>query len=97
MKSARACRNLTDIRRAVNTLDRALVELLAKRSKYAAAALQFKTDRKSIGNPAHRKKLFAQRSGWAAKHGLNDKMVRKVFQAIVDESKRMHLAGFRKR
>jgi len=70
---------------------------LAKRSKYAAAALQFKTDRKSIGNPAHRKKLFAQRSGWAAKHGLNDKMVRKVFQAIVDESKRMHLAGFRKR
>jgi isochorismate pyruvate lyase len=97
MKTPRACRNLTDIRGAVNTIDRAIVRLLAKRAGYAKAALRFKTDRKSIANPAHRRKLFAQRRRWAAQHGVNAGMVKKIYQAIVAESKRIHLAGFRAR
>ena len=66
MKSPAACRNLTDIRAAVNAIDRDLVRLLAKRQKYALAALRFKRDRKSIGDPRHRRKMFAQRKAWAA-------------------------------
>ncbi|MGH8616307.1 MAG: chorismate mutase [Burkholderiales bacterium] len=97
MKSPRACRNLTDIRVAVNTIDRAIVKLLGQRTGYAKAALQFKTDRKSIGNPAHRKKVFAQRKAWARQYGVNDKMLHKVYLAILNESRRIHLAGFGKR
>jgi isochorismate pyruvate lyase len=97
MKTPRACRNLTDIRAAVNTIDRDIVRLLAKRAGYAKAALRFKTDRKSIANPAHRRKLFAQRRRWAAQHGVNADMVKKIYLAIVAESKRLHLAGFRAR
>lgn len=97
MKRPNACRNLTDIRAAVNALDRNLVKLLAKRQQYALAALRFKHDRKSIGDPRHRKAMFAQRKVWAERGGLNPKMTQKIFQAIVDESKRLHLAGFRAR
>jgi isochorismate pyruvate lyase len=97
MKRPAACRNLTDIRAAVNALDRDLLKLLAARQKYALAALRFKHDRKSIGDPKHRRTMFAQRKEWAAGRGLNGKMVQKIFQAIVDESKRLHLAGFRAR
>ncbi|MEO7728162.1 MAG: chorismate mutase [Burkholderiales bacterium] len=95
MKSPKACRNLTDIRAAVNTIDRDLVKLLARRQKYALAALPFKHDRKSIGDPRHRKAMFVQRKAWAKPGKLNPRMVQKIFQAIVDESKRLHLAGFR--
>ena len=97
MKLPKACRNLTDIRTAVNAIDRDLVRLLARRQKYALAALKFKHDRKSIGDPRHRSQMFAQRKSWAARSDLNPRMVQKVFQAIVDESKRLHLAGFRAR
>jgi len=34
---------------------------------------------------------------WAAPGKLNPRMVQKIFQAVVDESKRLHLAGFRAR
>ncbi len=97
MKRPGACRDLTDIRAAVNALDRDLIKLLARRQQYALAALRFKRDRKSIGNPRHRKAMFAQRKAWAERGGLNPKMTQKIFQAIVDESKRLHLAGFRAR
>ena len=97
MKLPGACRNLTDIRSAVNAIDRDLVRLLVKRQKYALAALRFKHDRKSIGDPKHRRQMFAQRKSWAAPGNLNPRMVQKIFQAIVDESKRLHLAGFRAR
>ncbi len=97
MKSARACRNLADIRSAVNAIDRDLLRLLVKRRQYAVAVLAFKPDRKSVAVPQHRRNLFAQRDGWAARGGLNPKMVRKIFQAIFDESKRLHLAGLRAR
>ena len=97
MKSPAMCRNLVDIRAAVNAIDRDLVRLLAKRQKYALAALKFKHDRKSIGDPRHRKSMFAQRQLWAAPAKLNPRMVQKIFQAIVDEFKRLHLAGFRAR
>jgi isochorismate pyruvate lyase len=97
MKSPRACRNLNDVRTAVNAIDRTIVKLLGQRKKYAMAALQFKTDVKSIGDPKHRRKLFAQRKEWAASHDVSEKMVEKIYRAVVDESKRMHLAGFRAR
>lgn len=97
MKSPAACRNLTDIRTAVNALDRSLIRLLAKRQKYAIAALRFKKSRKDVANPKHRKAMFAQRKAWAESAKLNPLMVRKVTQAIIDESKRLHLAGLRAR
>jgi isochorismate pyruvate lyase len=97
MKLPSACRDLADIRAAVNAIDRDLVRLLARRQRYALAALRFKHDRTSIGDPRHRKAMFAQRKAWAERGGLNPKMTQKIFQAIVDESKRLHLAGFRAR
>ena len=95
MKPASACRNLTDIRGAVNAIDRDIMRLLVKRQKYALAALQFKPDRKSIADPQHRRKMFAQRRAWARGYDLNPRLIGKIFRAIVDESKRLHLAGFR--
>jgi isochorismate pyruvate lyase len=97
MKLPSACRNLTDVRAAVNAIDRDLIRLLARRQKYALAALRFKHDRKSIGDPRHRSEMFALRKKWAAPGNLNPRMVQKIFLAIVDESKRLHLAGFRAR
>ncbi len=97
MKSPSACRNLEDVREAVNAIDHEIIKLLGKRTKYAMAALRFKTDIKSVGVSAHRKLLFAQRREWASAQGVDEKLVQKIYLAIVDESKRMHLAGLRAR
>ena len=97
MKSPAACRNLGDVRVAVNAIDRRLLRLLATRSGYAEAALRFKTDRKMIGQASHRRVLYAQRRAWAAQDGVDVRLVDRIFRAIFAESKRMHLAGFGKR
>ena len=97
MKTPSACKTIEDVRAAVNAIDLAIVKLLGRRTRYAMAALRFKPDRKSIGDPKHRKRLFAQRREWAKQHGVSEELVQQIYQSIVDESKRMHLAGFRKR
>ena len=97
MKSPAGCRNLTDIRSAVNALDRQLVSLLGRRQKYALAALRFKRDRKDVADPRHRKAMFAQRKQWSERAKVNARMTQKIFLAIVEESKRLHLAGLRAR
>lgn len=93
----KACQTLGHIRTAVNLIDRQIIRLLGKRTQYARAAFSFKTDMKSIGQPAHRKILFAQRKVWAKQYGSDPRMVEKIYQAIVAESKRMHLAAYRAR
>jgi isochorismate pyruvate lyase len=95
MKSVSACRNLDHIRAAVNTIDLQIVKLFGKRTQYARAAFAFKTDRKSIGRPAHHRKVVTQRKVWATQHGADPRMVEKIYQAVVAESKRVHLAAFR--
>lgn len=97
MKSPKSCLKLSEIRTAVNAIDRQIIKMLGKRTGYARAAFAFKTDLKSIGQPSHRRKMFAQRRAWAQQHGVDVRMTRRIFQAIVDESKRMHLAAFRAR
>jgi|GEM_PF-885589 len=97
MKSPNACQTLGHIRTAVNTIDRQLIRLLGKRTQYARAAFAFKTDLKSIGQPAHRKKLFAQRKVWAKQCGADPRMIERIYQAVVAESKRMHLAAYKSR
>lgn len=97
MKSPKSCLRLSEIRTAVNAIDRQIIKMLGKRAGYARAAFAFKTDLKSIGQSSHRKKMFAQRKAWAQQHGADVRMTRRIFQAIVDESKRMHLAAFRAR
>jgi isochorismate pyruvate lyase len=97
MKRPAACRDLKDVRAAVNALDRKLIKLLARRQQYALAALRFKRDRKDVGDPKHRRAMFVQRKTWAESAKVNPRMTQKIFQAIVDESKRLHLAGLRAR
>jgi len=97
MRTPAQCRTLEHIRTEVNAIDKAMVKLVAQRSRYALAALAFKTDVKSVGDPTHRRRLFAQRKAWAAQFGANDGLVRRIYQAIVAESKRVHLAGLRAR
>mgnify|MGYP006289110691 FL=1 len=97
MKKASACRNLDEIRAAINSIDREIVKLFGQRTQYARAAFSFKTDRKSIGRPAHHRKVVAQRKTWARLSGAAPEMVGKIYEAVVRESKRMHLEAFRAR
>src|SRR3954471_19611453 len=97
MKRPAACRDLKDVRAAVNALDRDLIKLLARRHQYALAALRFKRDRKDVGDPRHRRAMFGQRKMWAQSAKVNPRMTQKFFRAIVNESKRLHVAGLRAR
>jgi len=52
MKTPRACRNLEDVRAAVNAIDRDIVKLLGKRAKYAMARGATGTPRPRVTSPA---------------------------------------------
>jgi isochorismate pyruvate lyase len=96
MKSPRACRTLEDVRTAVDAIDRELVKLLGKRTRYAMAALQFKADEQAIRHPNHIEAFHAARVQWATREGVSPDLVEKIYRAIVAESTRLHLAEFRR-
>jgi chorismate mutase len=69
MKSPENCDNIEDVREGIDTLDREILSLIGRRSRYVEVAARFKTDEPSVlqndrkrcsGSVADRRK----RKGW---------------------------------
>lgn len=83
MKAADQCKDLNDIREAIDTFDRQIVSLLAQRLSYVLAAAQFKPDLASIPAPARVDQMLTARYRWAVEEGLDPEFVIALFHHII--------------
>ena len=70
IKSAADCESLDDIRQGIDSLDHALVELLARRLTYVQAATRYKPDVQAIPAPERVVEMLEARRQWAEVAGL---------------------------
>lgn len=77
------CRELSDIRQAIDTLDRAVIELLGLRLGYVLEATRFKPDAASIPAPERVAAMMPERRRWAEENGLNPDFVVPLFSQII--------------
>ena len=83
MRPPEACRNLEDVREAIDGLDREILRLLGSRASYVAAAARFKTDPKGVRAPERQRAMLARRREWAEGEGLDPDFAEGLYDSIV--------------
>lgn len=78
------CQNMNDIRVEIDAMDQAIIAILGKRYKYVQAAAKFKTSQASVRASERFQSMLTQRRVWAKNHGLNEKIIEKIYTDLVN-------------
>lgn len=79
-----ACASMEDIRREIDALDQAVIQLLGKRFHYVLAASKFKTSATSVRAPERFKAMLVTRRKWAEAEGLNPDAIENMYSDLVN-------------
>ncbi len=78
-----ACRDMVDIRQAIDELDRMVIGLLGKRFLYVLAAARFKNTALQVAAPERLQAMLRQRRDWAIAEGLDAGVIEKMYTDLV--------------
>ncbi|GGE30523.1 chorismate mutase [Marinicauda pacifica] len=81
-----ACRTMDDVRDGVDRLDRALVALIAERSRYMEAAARIKPDRGAVRDEDRVEDVVAKVLDRASREGLPRDIAEPVWRELVERS-----------
>ena len=83
-KEAAACESLSELRGAIDSIDRDVVSLLGERSGYVMRAAEFKASAEEVAVAERVREVLQTRRSWAAEEGLSPEFVEALFQKIVE-------------
>jgi isochorismate pyruvate lyase len=83
---------MTDVRASVDTVDKELVILLAKRFTYMDAAARIKVDRSAVRDEARKAEVIRNVTDLAVKQGIPADVVRDMWERLVEGSIQYELA-----
>ncbi|WP_134676211.1 chorismate mutase [Ectopseudomonas khazarica] len=90
------CSSLEDVRQRIDEIDRAMVELIARRGGFVAQAARFKKDGADVRAPARVEQVIAKVRALASERGASAEVVEQVYRAMIaafiDEELRTHAA-----
>jgi isochorismate pyruvate lyase len=78
------CANMKEIRDEIDSMDKDIITILAKRFDYVKAASKFKTSETSVRSPERFKAMLTQRRDWALNEGLNPDAIDKMYRDLVN-------------
>jgi isochorismate pyruvate lyase len=78
-----ACKDLGDIRQAIDSLDKAIIDMLGVRMTYVLEAARFKPDAASIPAPERVAAMLPVRRAWAEENGLSPDFIVPLFSQII--------------
>lgn len=84
MKSPAECSSIEDVRNAIDTLDRDIVEKLGLRFQYVKAITRFKKTADDVRAPQRRQAVLDARRAWAAEAGLDPDVVEAMYTLLID-------------
>jgi isochorismate pyruvate lyase len=78
--------NLAEVRQHIDRLDRAIMPLLAERTRYVKDAARFKADSFQVGAPARVEEVISQIRALAAQHGMPEPVAEAAYRALIAAS-----------
>jgi isochorismate pyruvate lyase len=72
------------VRRGIDTLDREIVGLIGRRSRYVRAAARFKTSVSNVRAPERQRTMLEQRRRWAEEVGLSPDVIEELYRGLID-------------
>jgi isochorismate pyruvate lyase len=74
---------MSDIRAAIDQLDRGVIALLGQRFKYVQAASKFKTSAAAVQAPERFSAMLQQRRAWAVEEQLDAEVIEQLYRDLV--------------
>jgi isochorismate pyruvate lyase len=84
MKSPNDCENISEIRYAIDQIDKQIIALLGDRFAYVKAISKFKTSEASVKAEDRFNSMLEQRKIWAVEEGLNPDVIEKMYRDLVN-------------
>jgi isochorismate pyruvate lyase len=91
------CTTMTEVRAGVDSLDRELVALLARRFAYMDAAARIKSVRTAVRDEARKAQVIANACAEARTLGVPEPVVADLWERLVEASIAYELAAFDRR
>lgn len=79
------CKDIDDVRRNIDSIDRALVALIADRGAYVKQAAKFKSSTAEVEAPKRVEQVIQKVTDIAESEGANVKVVQSVWRAMIHE------------
>lgn len=83
---AYACTDMGGVRREIDRVDRAIVELLAERMSYIEQAGRIKADRNRVRDPARIEDVVAKVRAEARRHGIDERVTEDLYRLLIERS-----------
>lgn len=84
VKEAKECKNMGDIREAIDIIDNSIVELIANRSNYVYEAAKFKKSEAAVKDISRVKKVLESKKELAVKYGASPELVGNLYEIMID-------------
>ena len=86
IKPAKDCTSMTEVRAGVDSIDRELVALIARRQAYMEAAARIKEDRDAVYDSVRIEDVVAKVKAEAVKQGLSIEIAEPVWREMIKQS-----------
>jgi len=89
------CRSLEEVRKEIDTIDEAIVELIAKRNDYIKQAAKFKESIDEVKSSERIDYIMQRVRAKAIELNMNPNMIEELFKIMIDEMVETEIAEFR--
>ena len=83
MKRPEDCTNISDVRAAIDAIDREIVLALGQRFEYVKTIMRFKKTADDVRAPQRYQQVLAARRAWAAEAELDPDVVEKMYRDLI--------------
>ena len=83
MKTPEDCTGMLDIREAIDTLDRQVIDLIGRRAAYVRAVAKFKTGEADVRAPKRQEAMLEERRRWAEEEGLSPEVIENIYRDLI--------------
>ena len=84
-KTAKTCKDMTEVRTEVDRIDRLLVALIAERQGYMSEAARIKQDRNVVHDEARIEDVVAKVKAFASETGLSANIAEPVWREMINQ------------
>ena len=84
--SRKTCKDMSDVRVAIDELDQAIVALLADRLHYIGEAARIKASRDAVRDEPRVEDVIAKVRAAAAANGMDPDFIEPIYRALVERS-----------
>lgn len=84
MKAPQECKNMQDIRQAIDSIDQSIVKAIAERALYVKAAAQLKTSETSVRDEERVQRVINSKRELASQQGVSPELIEKLYRTMID-------------